>query len=105
MQDKLLINIEKEIEQTRQALSHLGLIRPGTLTRQYRKPEAKEGGYWQLSYTHQQRSYSEHVREEELEQVRGEVDEYAKYKELNARWVELSIQRARRYRELARGKK
>jgi hypothetical protein len=104
MQDKMLEKIDLEIEAIQRQIIEIGPMRPGTLTRQYHQPAAKEGGYWQLSYTHLRRSYTENVREDELEQVRCEVQEYGRYKDLNAQWLDRAIQRARRQRELTRRK-
>lgn len=102
MQDKMIEKLDQEIQAIHRTLAGIGAMRPGTLTRQYQKPAQKEGGYWQLSYTHQRRSYTEHVREQELEQVRAELEEYRQFKELNAQWVDRAIKRARRHRELTR---
>ena len=103
MQDKIIEKMDREIRSLQVELSALGPMRPGAVSRQYHKPREKEGGFWQLSYTYQQRSHSENVREEELEAVRSELEEYRKFKELCARWVELALARARRNRELKRG--
>ena len=35
---------------------------------------SREGGFWQLSYTHQMKSRTEYVREEEVDVVRGNSD-------------------------------
>lgn len=77
-------------------------MRAGGLTRQYHKPAEKAGGYWKLSCTHQRKSSSENVRDEELEPVRAELEEYRRFKALCARWVDLALQRSRRARELNR---
>ena len=95
---------DQEIEAIHKKLAEVGPMRPGTLSRQYHKPAEQEGGYWQLSYTHLRRSYTEHVREEELEEVRGQLEEYRKFKELSVGWVDLALQRARRLRQLKRRK-
>jgi hypothetical protein len=40
-------------------LQGLGDLRPGSISKQYRKPkEEKEGGFYQISYTHKMRSKS-----------------------------------------------
>ena len=55
-------SIEKQIMRIQRTLATLGPMRPGTLNRQYKDPAKKQGGYWQISYTHKMRSRSEYVR-------------------------------------------
>jgi hypothetical protein len=90
-----LENLDSQIRQTQQALAALGPMRPGTLSRQYRRPQQRRGAYYQLSYTFQMRSRTEYVRPQEVAQLRGELAEYKRYKRLTARWVALSLQRAK----------
>ena len=98
-----LETLDAQIRQTQQALAALGPMRPGTLSRQYRRPQQRHGAYYQLSYTFQMRSRTEYVRAEELAQVRREVAQYRRYKRLNAQWVALALQRAQLRVRLARG--
>lgn len=102
MQDKMTEKMDREIRGIQAALGSIGPMRPGAVSRQYHKPREKEGGFWQLSYTYRQRSHTENVREGELEAVRAEIEEYRRFKELCARWVELALARARRNRDLRR---
>ena len=81
MQDKTVEKMDREIHRLQAELGSIGPMRPGAVSRQYHKPREKAGGFWQLSYTYQQRSHTENVREDELE-------EYRKFKELCARWRE-----------------
>ena len=90
-----LENLDAQIRQTQQALAALGPMRPGALSRQYRRPQQRHGAYYQLSYTFQMRSRTEYVRPEEVAQLRRELTEYNRYKRLSARWVALSLQRAK----------
>ena len=92
---KTLENLDSQIRQIQQALAALGPMRPGTLSRQYRQPQQRRGAYYQLSYTFQMRSRTEYVRPEEVAQLRREIAEYKRYKQLTARWVALSLQRAK----------
>ena len=94
MQHKSLEILDRQIEGIRQAMAGLGPMRPGTLTRQYRNPHNREGGFWQLSYTHQAKSHTEYVRENQVDIVREEVAEFRKFKKLAARWVELALRRS-----------
>lgn len=104
MQDKKMEKLDQEITAVQQALLGIGPMRPGTLSRQYHRPSEKEGGYWQLSYTYQRRSHTEHVREDELDGVKEQLEEYSRFKELCASWVDLALRRSLRARELSRSK-
>ena len=99
---KKIEKIDREIAEICQRLTRLGPMRPGGLTRQYHQPAEQAGGYWQLSYTNRRRSYSENVREEELERVRAELEAYRQFKELCAQWVDLALERSRTVRDLGR---
>ena len=102
MKDKTIEKLDQEIAAVQQALLGIGPMRPGTLSRQYHRPSEKEGGYWQLSYTYQRRSHTEHVREEELDGVKEQLKEYIRLKELCGTWVDLALKRSRRARDLSR---
>lgn len=102
MQDKMIEKLEKEIRAVKEELGAIGAMRPGAIGRQYHRRKTKEGPFWQLSYTYQQCSHSEHIRDNELEIVQAEVEEYRRFKELCAHWVDLALQRAKRQREIRR---
>src|ERR1035441_1100737 len=59
MQEKSLKKIEARIQRIKDQLLALGPMRPGTLTRQYHKPQQRQGAFWQISYTHQRKTPSE----------------------------------------------
>ena len=88
-------SIEKQIARIQRALAALGPMRPGTLNRQYKDPAKKQGGYWQISYTHKMRSRSEYVRAEHLRAVRTELANFRKFRRLAERWVDLSLEVSR----------
>jgi hypothetical protein len=69
MNDKTLFQIEKKIEKIKQQLVTIQQMRPGSLTRQYRKPKDKTGPYYQLSYTHKMKSRTEYVRSEFVDSI------------------------------------
>ena len=89
---KIIEEMEAEIEGIKRALQGVGPLRPGNLTQQYRNPKEKKTPYWQLSYTYQMKSHTQYVRKESEEQVREEVENYRKFKELTDRWVALGIE-------------
>jgi len=94
MQEKNLKKIDRQIQRLKERLARLGPMRPGTLTRQYRKPRPRQGAFWQISYTHQMKSRTEYVRPNELAAVRQEIAQFRRYKKLTARWVELALRRS-----------
>ncbi len=77
-------------------------MRPGTLTRQYRRPQQRQGSYYQLSYTFEMKSRTEYVRAEEVAELRRQIGEYRRYKKLAAQWVALAVRRAQLRRKLIR---
>ena len=102
MQDKTVEKMDREIHRLQVELGSIGPMRPGAVSRQYHKPREKAGGFWQLSYTYQRRSHTEHVREEELDGVKEQLKEYIRLKELCGTWVDLALKRSRRARDLSR---
>ena len=87
--------IQKRIAAIQSELAQLGPMRPGCLSRQYRKPKLKKGPYYQLSYTAQMKSRTEYIHWDLVPQIQQELAEYRRYRELNQEWVELSIQWSR----------
>ena len=99
--------IEEQIAKIKSELYELGDMRPGTLTEQYNvcgKPNCrcknqenpkKHGPYYQLSYTHRGKSTTEFVKKDALSEVRRMVRNYARFKKLTERWVELAIRLAK----------
>ena len=49
MSEKRIRQIERRIERIKEALSHIGPMRPGSLTRQYKDRKHKTGAYWQIA--------------------------------------------------------
>jgi|BioPla2DNA2_1021312.scaffolds.fasta_scaffold41564_1 hypothetical protein len=84
--------LEKKIADIRNELAALGPMRPGTLGRQYRDREEKSGGFWQISYTHKRRSRSDYLKPEHLEEVKTELENFATFRSLTERWVDLSLE-------------
>jgi len=95
MSEKRIQHIERRIERIKEALRHIGPMRPGSLTRQYKDPEHKTGAYWQISYTRQMKSRTEYIRGECAVEVRQQVAMYRRFKRLVDRWVDLSIEHSR----------
>ena len=89
------VAITKQIRSLQRELSQLGPMRPGCLSRQYRNPQRKKGAYYQLSYTYQMKSKTEYILPDSVAQIRRELAEYKRYKELNQQWIQLSIECSR----------
>jgi hypothetical protein len=98
--------IARRIAAIKRELCALGPLRPGSITRQYNvcgspscrckaNPPQRHGPYYQLSYTHQRKSSSEFVREQDLEELQRQLDNYARLRALVDEWVGLEIQAAR----------
>lgn len=88
--------LKKEIQQVKEELLLLGEdMRSGSLTRQYRDPKNKKGGYWSLSYTYQMKGKTEFIRPENLSKTKKQIARYKKFKILTTRWIDLSLQLCR----------
>jgi hypothetical protein len=102
MQAKSLKTFDRRIQRIQAQLAQLGPMRPGTLTRQYRRPERQQGAYYQLSYTYQMKSHTEYVPKSQVRIVRREIAVYQRYKKLTAQWIDLALQRSWLRMQLAR---
>ena len=91
MHDNKIDKYKKRINQLKEELQKIGDMRPGSLTRQTYKRVDYTRDYWQISYTQNQKSKTEYVRDSLVKTLRQEISEYQKFKKLNAEWVELAI--------------
>ena len=82
MSEKRIQQIERRIDRIKAALSHVGPMRPGSLTRQYKDRKNKTGGYWQISYTRQMKSRTEYVREEWVPEIRRQIATHKRFKRM-----------------------
>ncbi len=64
-------------------------MRPGSISKQYRDRQRQRGVYYQLSYTHEMRSRTEHVWPDHVKGLRKETEEYKKFKKLTTELIEL----------------
>jgi hypothetical protein len=102
MDDPHLLKWQAQLAEAKVQIAQLGPMRPGSLSQQYRDPVNKTGGYWQLSYTHNMRSRSRHVRADELVGIKTLVANFKRFRELVDRCVDLSVKIADRQTELQR---
>ena len=86
--------IDKRIDKIKVELAKIDDMRPGSLTEQRRKPE-DEHGYYQLSYTHAGRGRTEYIPRSLVRNVRREIANYKRFKELTMEWIDLSIEKSR----------
>lgn len=63
-------------------------MRPGTLSLQYKVPAEKKGPYYQLSYTHKMKRRTQDVRPEWVDDIRGQIEVYKRFKKLIEEWIE-----------------
>jgi hypothetical protein len=103
-------DIDRRIAAIKREIVALGPLRPGSISLQYNvcgnphcrcktDPAERHGPYYQLSYTHQRKSTSEFVREDDLRQVRRQLEAHARLRALVDEWVGLGIQQARLARD------
>lgn len=87
-----LEKIDQEIERIKAQLARIGIVRPGSLTRQYKDPTQHTGAYYQVSYTHRMQSRTAYVRASCVTEVRQQIRDYHTLKTLIERWVALGIE-------------
>ena len=87
-----LKQLENEICKIKNELLELGPMRPGTLSMQYKVPAEKKGPYYQISYTHKMKSRTQYVRREWVDDIRGQIEVYKRFKKLIEKWIDLSIE-------------
>src|ERR1700704_3256429 len=102
MTKQRLLQIEKRIATIKAKPAAIGEMRPGSLSRQYKDPANQSGAYYQLSYTRDMKSRTEYIARDALDDVRRQLDNYKRFKELTAEWVDLSIEHSRLKMKLAR---
>ncbi len=95
MSEKRIPQIERRIARIKEALSHLGPMRPGSLSRQYKDRKNKTGAYWQISYTRQMKSRTEYVREDWVPEIRRQIANHKRFKKLIDQWIDLDIERSK----------
>src|SRR3990172_5744335 len=106
--------VEAGIKKVKTQLQKVGLMRPGSLSKQYsacQKPGCKcvdpvkpqkHGPYYQLSYIHRGKSTTQFVRPQFVAEVRRQLAAYKKFKALTEQWVALALELSKLKMELAR---
>ena len=73
MQAKRLLPLDQKIQKIKGELSRLEPMRPGTLSRQYRRPRQRQGAYYQISYTYRMKSHTEYAPKDQVQLARQEI--------------------------------
>lgn len=82
----------ERISEVKEALSDLGRMHPGSVSLQKR---SRGSGYHYLSYTFRGEGHTLYIREDDINQVREEVENYREFRSLVSRWIELEIEYSR----------
>jgi hypothetical protein len=96
-------SLEKRIEKIKRQIGELGDLRPGALSQQYNicgspgcqckaSPPIKHGPYYQISFTRHGKSSSQFVRDEDLDEVQRQLDNYRQLRQLVDEWITLSAE-------------
>src|SRR3990170_2111324 len=95
-------SLEARIAKIKQEIAALGDLHPGAVSQQFNvcgnprcrcktDPAARHGPYYQLSYAWRRKSTTRFVRKEDLAEVRQQVKNYHRLRQLIDRWVTLAI--------------
>ena len=97
--------LEREIEEIKQALMALAPMHPGSVSRQYqvcgnpacrcmhpKKPQ-KHGPYYKLAYVHRGKPVCRFVRAACVDDMKARLAAYKTFRSLMDKWIERSIQR------------
>ncbi len=86
---------DARIKEITNELQALGDLRPGSITKQYRKPKEKEGAFYQISYTHKMRSKSDYVGKGFINEMKAQTKEYKKMKALIEESIDLGVKKSK----------
>jgi hypothetical protein len=107
----------RRINAIKEELNSLGLMRPGSLSKQYnicgnptcrckdKENPRKHGPYYQVSYTWRGKSTTQFIKEEKVEDVEEQLQNYKRFRDLTQEWVDVSVQIARLGRKKNKKKK
>jgi len=93
--------LQRQIDKIKRDLVQLDSLRFGSLSKQYNvcstpgcrckaSPPERHGPYYQISYTRKSISSTRSVKREDLAEVKKQIRNYARLKELVERWVDLA---------------
>jgi len=99
---KKLDQVKTNIAGIKKELMTIGEMRPGSLTYQYQRPKEKKGGFYQISYTYRMKSKTEYVKAEFVQDLKGQIATYKRFKKLMQQWVDLSLRHSQMKIKLAK---
>ena len=103
MDAKKIRELERQIAKIKRELGALGDLRIGSLSQQYNvcgspscqckaSPPRRHGPYYQLSYTRKGKSTTRAIRRENLRELRIQLRNYARLRDLVNRWIDLGTE-------------
>ena len=92
MNKRKLASLKKQINRIKKELQEIEEMRPGSLTKQYKRPKDKSGEFYQLSYTYKMKSKTEYVRPQFVNDIKQQISTYKKFKNLMEKWIDFSIE-------------
>ena len=98
--------LEQRIESIKRDIADLGDLRPGAMSLQYNicgnpscrckaDPPLKHGPYPQVSFTWRGKSTTQSVRADEVEEVRLQLENYHRLRELVDQWIDSALELSR----------
>ena len=98
--------LEERILSIKREIAALGDLRPGAMSLQYNicgspscrckaDPPIKHGPYRQISFTWHGKSTTQFVREDDVEEVRGQLENYRRLRDLVDEWIGLALELSR----------
>jgi len=95
--------LQRQIDKIKRDLVQLDSLRFGSLSKQYNvcntpgcrcktSPSHKHGPYHQISYTRKGRSSTRAVKREDLAEVKKQIRNYARLRDLVEQWVDLATE-------------
>jgi len=95
--------LQRQIDKIKRDLVQLDSLRFGSLSKQYNvcstlgcrckaSPPEKHGPYYQISYTRKGNSSTRSVKREDLAEVKKQIRNYARLRDLVERWVDLATE-------------
>ena len=98
--------LEERIQSIKREIAALGDLRPGALSLQYNicgspscrckaDPPLKHGPYPQVSFTWHGKSTTQFVRQDDVEEVRQQLENYHRLRDLLDEWIGLALELSR----------
>ncbi len=98
-----MLKEEKEVIRIKREILNLGIMHPGSISKQYnvcgkkeckckdKKNPQKHGPYYQLSYSIKGKSSSVFIKKENLPEAKRRIENYQKFKELNIELTKATV--------------